>query len=439
MVCLVVAIGGCGPTAVAPIGSGGAAPQSSSPVSGPTLEPYSPAPSGPPEDPAVVYARIEGQVVQIRGLAALAPVSPKILDAAGLAAELRASFDEENPPAVIAGEQALYRDLGLFPRDRSLKDELLRLLVSQVAGFYRPTTKELYVISQTGAIGPSQKVTFAHEFDHALQDQHFGLTKLGIDTVGQSDRSIARLSLAEGDATLLMSDWAQQALTPVETLQLLQESVNPAQTAVLASMPPFLRDQLLFPYTSGLPFVESLWAKGGWPAVDAAYAMPPDSTKQILHPELYLAHAAPIAVAIPADLSTRLGPGWAVSYQDTLGEFGLQEWLRIAGGLASPTATAAATGWGGDRVVVVEGPPVTGPGASSSASPSGASSARWGVAIVSRWDTQSAADAFATAARTAAGKLGHGDIVQSSPDSVTVVLGSDDAATGRLAAALRTP
>ena len=382
----------------------------------PTLQPYSPGPSATPEPAAEVYARIEQQVQQIRGLTALAPVDPKVLSTADLATELRSRFDKDNPPALIAGEQKLYQALGLLPAGASLKDLLLSMLTSQVAGFYRPDTKQMYVVSETGGLGPTEQVSFAHEYDHALQDQHFDLTKLGTDVTDQGDRSLARLSLAEGDATLLMSDWAQQGLTPLQTLQLLQGSTNPAQAAVLASMPQVLKDDLLFPYTSGLAFVEGIQTSGGWPAVDAVYAKPPDSTEQILHSQKYLDHEEPIAVSFPADLASRLGSGWKVSLQDTFGEFLLREWLEIAGGVPANAASDAAGGWGGDRVALVEGP-----------------NGAWGVAIVTQWDTKADADGFQSAATTAAAKLPHSDVFRPSDTKVPVIVGSDDAIRAHLA------
>ena len=118
-------------------------------------------------------------------------------------------------------------------------------------------------------------------------------------------------------------------------------------------MPAALKAQLLFPYTTGLGFVQGLQNKGGWDAVDQAFGAPPDSTEQVLHPEKYAAHEPPVTIAIPADLATRLGAGWTVDLQDTMGEFGLRTWLESVGGLAAADAAAAADGWGGDRLVLV--------------------------------------------------------------------------------------
>ena len=60
--------------------------------------------------------------------------------------------------------------------------------------------------------------------------------------------------------------------------------------------PAILRDTLTFPYTSGLTYVQAAQAAGGWPAVDAFFKTMPESTEQILHPDKYTAHEAPVKV-----------------------------------------------------------------------------------------------------------------------------------------------
>ncbi len=396
----------------------GAPAPSASPT--PTLAFYSPGPSPTPEDPAAVYARIELQVQQIRGLKAKVTVDPVVLDQQALDDALRTQFDKDNPAALIAATQRVDRALGLIPADASLRDLELALLSGQVVGFYDPETKRMSVKSVSGALGVAQQLTFAHEFDHALQDQAFDLSKLGTDVVDQGDRSLARLALAEGDATILMSDWAQTALTPVQMLEYLSQADLNGQQALLAKMPAALKAQLLFPYTSGLTFVQGLENKGGWNAVDQAYAAPPDSTEQILHPAKYAAHEAPVTVALPADLAKRLGDGWTVDAQDTFGEFGLRTWLQTVGGLAAADATAAADGWGGDRIVLVSHGP------------------DFAIGLQTVWDTPADAVAFAAAAETTRGKLAGSTalIDPGTTDKVTVFVGSDAAAIQRLAGAL---
>src|SRR6185312_6306875 len=124
-------------------------------------------------------------------------------------------------------------------------------LSGQVIGFYDPETKKMSVKSAGGAIGVAQQITFAHEYDHALQDQQFDLSKVGIDARDQGDRSLARLALVEGDATLVMTEWASTALTPAQLLQYLAQSDITGQMASLAKLPSAMRAQLMFPYTTG--------------------------------------------------------------------------------------------------------------------------------------------------------------------------------------------
>lgn len=399
---------GCGTTAPTP------------PTPSSSFDFYTPGPSPTPEDPAAVYARIEAQVQQIRGLKAKTTVDPIVLDQKALDDALRTQFDKDNPAPFIAATQRVDRALGLIPADASLRDLELELLSGQVVGFYDSETKRMSVKSVSGAIGVGQQITFAHEFDHALQDQTFDLSKLGIDAPDQGDRALARLALVEGDATVLMSDWAQTALTPLQLLQYVAQSDVTGQQAILAKMPAALKAQLLFPYTTGLSFVQGLENKGGWDAVDQAFGAPPDSTEQILHPAKYAAHEPPVTIAIPADLATRLGDGWTVDLQDTMGEFGLRTWLESAGGVDAADAGTAADGWAGDRLVLVS------------------HGADFAIAIQTVWDTPADATAFAAAAMTTRAKLAGASalIDPGSTAKVTVFVGSDDAAIQRLAGAL---
>ena len=53
----------------------------------------------------------------------------------------------------------------------------------------------------------------------------------------------------------------------------------------LEDVPAYLRNELMFPYLSGLSYACRLYVEGGWPAVDAAYDDLPQTTAEILFPE----------------------------------------------------------------------------------------------------------------------------------------------------------
>lgn len=383
--------------------------------------PAATSPAPPPSvDNRAVYAAIESDVQALRELRAKAPIEPHVVDQAGMTKVVEDEL-AATPAEVTRATEGAFRALGLLPAGTSLEELQRQMLTSQVAGLYDPTAKTLYVLSKQGALGPVERVTFAHEFDHALQDQNFGLGNLKVDQVGEGDRDLARLALAEGDATLLMSLWAQQRLSPSETLQLLAESSDPQQTQLLASMPAILRETLLFPYTTGLSFVTSLRAAGGWAAVDAAYARPPDSTEQLIHPEKYASHEAVLPIDVPTDLAKRLGKGWSVPLVDSLGEFQLRIWLEQVAGASSADATAAAAGWGGDRLVYATGP-----------------SGVWAVAVLTRWDTPEDAREFDDAASAGVARLSGATSTIDAGDTgrLSFFVASDEAAVSRLAGAL---
>ena len=79
-----------------------------------------------------------------------------------------------------------------MPQDASLRDLYLEMLTSQVARPVRRHTKKMYVVTETGEIGPAEEITYAHEYTHALQDQAFDLGALKGEATDQSDRALAR-------------------------------------------------------------------------------------------------------------------------------------------------------------------------------------------------------------------------------------------------------
>jgi len=390
------------------------------PAPTPTLTPSPAGTPAPTLSNDQIVAGIESSVQQIRELTKKSDVKQAVLTPADLAAKIQASFDQSNPPALVAANEKVEKSLGLFPVDASLKDLYVQLLSSQVAGLYDPDTKTMNVVSKSGQLGPIEQISYAHEFDHALQDQNFGLIKLGLNDTSNSDRALARLSLPEGDATLLMSLWAQQNLTVGQLLQMAGEANDPSQTAILNSMPDDLKETLLFPYEQGLTWVSDIHALGGWSAVDAAYAKPPDSTEQILHFDKWSSHEAPIAVTIPASLPAKLGAGWTMPLTDTFGELQFRIWLEQVGKVVETQAVAAAAGWGGDRIALVE------------------KGSTFGIVLITKWDTPADAAEFDAAAGPALKLLPSSSamIDPGSTNQVVLFVASDEATINALAGAL---
>ena len=340
-----------------------------------------PSPDSSPQDD-VTMDQIGQDVQQIRGLTALHPVTRTLLTRDELRQHVVDIQEKEYSRADAQRDTLTLAALDLLQPDFKLYDFIVDLYSEQIAGFYEPDSKQLYVIAEPGNLSVLEKVTFAHEFDHALQDQHFDLAKLGFTNdkskeVKDSDRQLAYQSLVEGGASLLMQLWSQQKLS---ALDLLGATAGTPDTPVFNSAPRVFREQLLFPYMNGLAFVTTLYTRGGWQAIDAAFGNPPDSSEQILHPERYPGDQ-PVPVSLPP-LTDTLPSGWHIVDQNTLGEFMLRQYLT-----EHLTRTLeidrAATGWGGDHYAVY---------ASSD-------DGQEVLAIKSVWDTAQDAGEFAAAYR----------------------------------------
>jgi len=394
---------------------GSPTPSSAPPSPSPSVAPSVTASAAASEDLAAVYARINAQVQAIRGLDELKPIVPKIVSPDELATVLRASIDRDYPPARIAANETLYKALGLMAQDAKLADVFSELLESQVAGLYDPTTESLYVLSKAGGVGPVERFFYSHEYDHALQDQHFDLEAFQKGLEDQSDAQMARQALVEGDAYTTMTYWMQANLTPAERGEVLAAANDPEAFAALQRIPPIIQTQVLFAAVQGTFFVAAQQQTGGWTAIDKAFSDPPRSTEQIMHPDKWTAREAPVAVALPDDLAMRMGKGWTVALEDTWGEQQLQIWL---GGVKQ---AAAAAGWGGDRIALLQGP-----------------SGAWAIAWHTVWDTDADAAEFETAADAALAKAtGKGSVLPGEGGTTRwVVIGSDAAVLGKIANAL---
>jgi hypothetical protein len=406
---LVTVLAACTPSGPSP------SPSDASPSPG---VPASVAPTAPatPEstDPLVIYAAIAAQVAAIRGLEPTAAVTPVVIDEATLLANLEAEYEVSNPPEEAAATDRLLRALGLLDEGVSLRDAQLELNASQIIGYYDSSTDELYVVDRGGALGATARATYAHEFTHQLQDQHFDLEGLGLGTTVESDRALALLGLIEGDATLTQTLWLVGNFDQADFAELLRDAADPAVTAALERAPAILVATSLFPYQEGGLFVGAL-SSGVFGPVDAAYLDPPGTTEQILHLDKYLARepADTPFEEPPETWLTTLGAGWSVGTTDTLGEFLLRFWLTEHG-VAADVAADAAAGWGGDRAVLFDGP-------------GGAAV----VALATRWDALADAAAYRVAAADVAADLG-GRIIEG-PAGIIVLVG-DPAAVDRLAA-----
>ena len=415
---LVLVLAACNTTQPSPSASGTPTASASPSASAPPVASPEPTSTASNTEADAVYDAIEDQVTAMRGLQPTMEVERATLSEAELAAEIERMYHEETPPELTAANERLYKALGLMPADESLEDLTIEMLSGGVAGFYRDDQKKLYVVSKTGEVGVNEKITFAHEFDHALQDQHYTVFRDQDKVIDRSDWILARQAVYEGDATLLMTLWASENFTPAEFQELLRLGTEDESAQMLERMPAIMRETLLWPYQQGAVFAQTAYMQGGWPAVDALYDDMPESTEQILHPDKLADREPPKDVQLPDTLAADLGSGWTVGMEDTFGEFQMGIWLRET---QAPTPTDAAAGWGGDRVTVLNGPNDT-----------------WAVVLATDWDSAPEAAEFETAATVAVESLDDPAAVLPGAGGTVrwVLVASDDATLGTVSGAL---
>jgi hypothetical protein len=295
--------------------------------------------------------QLEATVREMRELPAENPVIRVFPTKDEVLAYLDASLDRELTDEYALETTQFYRAFDFVGADFDLHTTYLALMQDQVAGFYDTETKEMNTLLISGdtlgdSLPPIEQMIYSHEYTHALQDQNFDLTRMS--DIEDADQSLAMLSLVEGDAMAVMQEYTFVLLdkNPGAIAQLLAFSFSGLQ-AMPEDTPPIMQAELTEPYLMGMEFVLDLQADGGWSAVDAAFANPPQSMEQIIHPEKYLAGDFPAEVTLtPIDAFP--SDGWELLLEQTLGEFYLRQYLQTQ--LVPALVDRAATGWGGDRL-----------------------------------------------------------------------------------------
>ena len=352
------------------------------------------------EETLAILREIEDQVVAIRGLPAAEIGPPELITRAELGDELERILEEEYPPEEQERDNVSLRALGLLEEDQDVAELQLQLLGDQVLGFYDDTQQRMVVVTDAG-LDANARLTYAHEYTHALQDAAFDLDTLQTDTPGEDDRGLARTALIEGDATVTMLAWAFANLTPQELL-----AIGATPVPSTEGIPTWMVDQLQFPYTDGFNWASVLAGNPTDPdfdQLDAAFDAPPDSTEQIIHIGKWDPRETPESID-ELDLAAGMGDGWEEIDATPIGEETIRVMLTFHG-LARTVANEAGAGWGGDRAVIATGPNDT-----------------FAVSWRSVWDTPADAREFADAYRAIVGSLPFpAEVVEEADGSVLVV------------------
>ena len=328
-----------------------------------TPTPATPTPPPPAATPALTLAealatlekltaRTEENVVTLRKLTPDAEIETQLRTRDQLASITRGFFRRDALRRQVFEAQELYKVLGLMDEDLDLEEILVGIQLQQVYALFDDETEVVYVLSDVTNIGPVEELGYASAYMGGLQQQHFEISTMRREArQAGADRFRAVNALIGGDVTQAALGYIQTVFTSEQLVELQK----PLPENLLLAAPKVIQKTVLFPQREGADFIAALFgmSDAGWDGVDTAYSRPPESTEQVLQPELYLVGEAPQPTLVPS-LAAELGRGWVEVSNDTMGEFLLRVYLEEY--LDEIQAADAAAGWGGDKYSLLSGP-----------------------------------------------------------------------------------
>ncbi|MBN2134835.1 MAG: hypothetical protein JW737_03820 [Acidobacteria bacterium] len=280
-----------------------------------------------------------------------------------LIAILDKMMEEEYPENEFYAYEKALKFMRLIPQDMNLLEKIKSFYLEQIGGFYDPDAKELYLI-RAGQIpmldNPMvQKMLMAHELTHALQDMKVDLNKMLRDAPSD-DHTIARLSIAEGQAVLVMFMYVMKM--PADKVPDLA-AMRPMMTSGSGGMmgasfeefenaPRYLKETLaLFPYLDGAIFYQKYLKQFPDRKQIEIFDHLPSSSEQILHFDKYLENDLPQLISIdkPENL---LGQAWTMLLNQSLGEIDWRLMFEETG--IKKSAVRDAEGWDGTEIFIYE-------------------------------------------------------------------------------------
>lgn len=325
-------------------------------------------------------SRVQLELAEIRGLPFKLPIAIKRISTE----DSRAFIVRELAKAPkIDHYWAVVRMLGLYRGpDLEPPEVILGELSGLAGGAYDVYEDTILVFEDLDDW--DQRVLFAHELYHGLQDQHFDVERYLLDMARRADANgdelLARQAVVEGDATYIdtiyqsrlangemptrqqldgiiaaQRDWTADQWEETLSDPALDEGQRARfeqAIAVRKRLPAFMFELFVRTYLDGTAFIHAVHEKG-WSEVEKLYReYPPVSTEQILHPEKWFAREQPVTLAWPAFESDAIFEDWRLLHANVMGE---RQWQVVfAEQSLRAESKSAAAGWNGDRYAVFQ-------------------------------------------------------------------------------------
>lgn len=207
-------------------------------------------------------------------------------------------------PSEIKADELALKMFGFVPQEFDLRKSTIDLLTEQAAAFYDYDKKRLFLMEESNPA--AERMTLAHELSHALADQHFDLEKFMEEKPSNDDENLAHSAVVEGQASWLMIAYSlkESGQNPTPTADMLRsvtesDSASTVDYPVLSDAPAYIRQSLLFPYSHGTAFFNTVFERLGKRAFAEVYGHPPSGSSQILHPDRYFDNRQPTHPILP--------------------------------------------------------------------------------------------------------------------------------------------
>jgi hypothetical protein len=322
--------------------------------------------------------------------------------------------------------ELVLKKFGLLPRKFDLHNFMIKMLGEQVAGYYDEKTKTINLLDWVQL--DMQKPVMAHELTHALQDQSFDLGKMmkkdeEIEKRGPEDfnalikideESSCRTAVLEGQAMIVLVDYilapaGRSVEDSPKFVDMMQASMDKrGESPLFDNAPLLLREELVFPYSHGMKFIQELLVAGGKKlAYAGVLSRMPETTREILEPKEYLAGRRVPVLLLP-DMGF-LKKDFEAFDAGAIGEFDVEILLKQYAD--EETAKRLSPEWRGGSYYAV--------GRKGAKPPAPDSTAHIGLIYVSRWSSDKVAQEFAriyaSALPSRYGKLEHAEAASATP------------------------
>lgn len=309
-----------------------------------------------PEREQELFAQVDGMIEaisEITGLAVRKPIPRALITRDEIRKLVETRLEQETKPGELHAEELFLKLFGFVEDDFDLAAQVIDVLTEQASALYDIKTKKLYMATWTPE--DMQEFALVHELAHALADQHFNLEKY-LKRAKGSDGQVARTAVMEGQASWIMTEYVMR-----ESGRTLVGHRTVTETAASASRyeavkfpvyeksPLYIKETLLFPYTDGMLFTQSVVDKLGKDGFAGVFRDAPESTEQILEPALYFSRRKPVKLRLP---KVKLGRGFKKVIGGEVGQ--LDHYVLLKQYAGEEAADELAPKWRGAAFTVLE-------------------------------------------------------------------------------------